>query len=297
MKLMCAAGVILFIMLAGFPPFQFATKQDWWYQKLQTGRHALFWKAHCRQAFFSDEAKDFMNKILEPVPEERITVEQILQHAWFTGSVLSDSELRDELSNRKRSVQAEKKKEKEALAKKNARGSRGVRGAKRSDDRSIVLMGEDGLPVSLPEMDFSGAFVGQGAVNLGADLASLGLFGPARVSAEPPVFDEKNNIECYTSFMSLTSPSAVLSTLSEVFQSAGIKSSKPEPYELRASIMTQNIGSVDFIVRVYLASAEENAATVVQFRKLRGDVLQFHTLYDELLTEIVDLVYIPEDQE
>ena len=29
-----SAGVIFFIMLAGFPPFQHANKQDWWFNKL-----------------------------------------------------------------------------------------------------------------------------------------------------------------------------------------------------------------------------------------------------------------------
>jgi serine/threonine protein kinase len=39
-----ACGVILFIMLAGFPPFQKPNVTDWWFQKLATNKHHLFWQ-------------------------------------------------------------------------------------------------------------------------------------------------------------------------------------------------------------------------------------------------------------
>ena len=38
-----AMGVILFIMLAGFPPFQQPSASDWWFQKLVQGKYSLFW--------------------------------------------------------------------------------------------------------------------------------------------------------------------------------------------------------------------------------------------------------------
>jgi len=67
-----ACGVILFIMFAGFPPFQSPKTTDWfsffvfslvaqlffeflvvnglfrWFHKLKNNRHDLFWRAHCR---------------------------------------------------------------------------------------------------------------------------------------------------------------------------------------------------------------------------------------------------------
>jgi serine/threonine protein kinase len=287
-----AAGVILFIMLAGFPPFQFATKQDWWFQKLQTGRHALFWKAHTRQAFFSEEAKDFINKILEPNPAERITIDQILEHNWFTGAVLSDSELHEELANRKREVSSQKKKEREAVARKNERGAGRARGAKRSEDRSILL-DEDSLPVSVPEMDYSGAFHAANAGPVGLDLASLGIGSP-RGDGVCPVFDEKNNIECYTTFNTAMAPASFLTMLSDLFTGAGIRYNRVGTFELRATIADQS-GGIDFVVRVYV-TPEDNPMTVVQFRRLKGDVLEFHALFEEFLTEISDVVFIPDDE-
>jgi len=286
-----AAGVILFIMLAGFPPFQFATRQDWWFSKLQEGKHALFWKAHCRQATFSEEAKDFINRILEPDPTQRITIDQILEHEWFTANVLSDSQLREELGNRKRALQKQKKKEREALARKSARGDGRVRGANRPEDRdrSILLMGEDDLPVSAPEMDFSGAFLAGDALNVDMGMASI--LSPRRVE-DAPVYDEKASIECYTSFNSLMRPTEMVEYLTDVLRSASVKYQKPNQFEIRANIMTQENGVIDFVARIY-ATPNEESNTLVQFRRIKGDVLKFHNIFEELLVEIAEVVYLP----
>lgn len=40
-----SAGVVLFIMLSGNPPFQYARVEDWWYGQLQFNPEQ-FWKAH-----------------------------------------------------------------------------------------------------------------------------------------------------------------------------------------------------------------------------------------------------------
>jgi serine/threonine protein kinase len=88
-----SCGVVLFIILAGFPPFQHAMANDWWFHKIMTNQHALFWEAHCRTAYFSPAAKDLLNKMLDPNPEQRITLDGIAEHEWFQGNVLEYAEL------------------------------------------------------------------------------------------------------------------------------------------------------------------------------------------------------------
>jgi len=51
-----SAGVILFITLAGFPPFQMAANSDWWFQRIRHKQYSLFWEAHLRSATFSPQA-------------------------------------------------------------------------------------------------------------------------------------------------------------------------------------------------------------------------------------------------
>ena len=45
-----SAGVVIFIMITGNPPFQLATRSDWWFNALATGNVERFWRAHMRSA-------------------------------------------------------------------------------------------------------------------------------------------------------------------------------------------------------------------------------------------------------
>jgi serine/threonine protein kinase len=54
-----AAGIILFIMFAGSPPFSKAVPGDAYYKLIATGKNDVFWKFHAKHKgnpnFFSPE--------------------------------------------------------------------------------------------------------------------------------------------------------------------------------------------------------------------------------------------------
>jgi serine/threonine protein kinase len=94
-----AAGIILFITYAGFPPFNDAISTDWWWNRLENGwkersggklldrkqewsKHGLFWAAHERSREFPTNLKDFLLKLLHPEPDQRPTIEQIRKENW-----------------------------------------------------------------------------------------------------------------------------------------------------------------------------------------------------------------------
>jgi len=111
-----AAGVILFIMLAGFPPFQNAVATDWWFDKLQKKKYKLFWMAHERTASFSPEAKEILQAMLAPTEATRLDINQVKTTDFFNAKHLTPKELKDELKRRKQEVDLLKQKENQSRA-------------------------------------------------------------------------------------------------------------------------------------------------------------------------------------
>jgi len=112
-----AAGVILFIMLAGFPPFQNANEKDWWFDKITKKKYKLFWMAHERTAQFSKTAKDLLVNMLAAKQTDRYDVHQVQQHAFWNLPCPDKNELASLLKDKKRYVDRQKEKEKMEAAK------------------------------------------------------------------------------------------------------------------------------------------------------------------------------------
>uniref|UniRef100_A0A9L0KCQ7 non-specific serine/threonine protein kinase n=1 Tax=Equus asinus TaxID=9793 RepID=A0A9L0KCQ7_EQUAS len=78
---MWAAGVILYILLCGFPPFRSPERdQDELFNVIQLGHFeflAPYWDN------ISDAAKDLVSRLLVVDPKKRYTAHQVLQHPWI----------------------------------------------------------------------------------------------------------------------------------------------------------------------------------------------------------------------
>nr|XP_020733363.1 serine/threonine-protein kinase DCLK3-like [Odocoileus virginianus texanus] len=78
---MWAAGVILYILLCGFPPFRSPERdQEELFNIIQLGRFeflAPYWDS------ISDAAKDLVSRLLVVDPKKRYTAHQVLQHPWL----------------------------------------------------------------------------------------------------------------------------------------------------------------------------------------------------------------------
>ncbi|ETW06221.1 CAMK/CAMK1 protein kinase, variant 2 [Aphanomyces invadans] len=87
-----SAGVITFILLAGYMPFHGTTQVEL-FARIKTADY------DCPDDLSAD-AQDFLTKMLVAAPSERYTVDQLLSHVWITGSVVPTYPLaktRDEL--------------------------------------------------------------------------------------------------------------------------------------------------------------------------------------------------------
>eukprot|EP00756_Hemistasia_phaeocysticola_P013777 Hpha_TRINITY_DN15298_c0_g9::TRINITY_DN15298_c0_g9_i1::g.68304::m.68304 len=70
-----SCGVILFVMLAGYLPFD-DPNMNALFNKIERGEYRM-------ARHFTDPVKDIISRMLVIEPEKRITLEQIIQHPWF----------------------------------------------------------------------------------------------------------------------------------------------------------------------------------------------------------------------
>jgi calcium/calmodulin-dependent protein kinase I len=76
---MWSFGIILYILLGGYPPF-YDTNNQTLYRKILKGAyqfHTEYWKE------VSEQAKDLISKLLVLDPAQRLTVDQALAHPWL----------------------------------------------------------------------------------------------------------------------------------------------------------------------------------------------------------------------
>lgn len=79
-----SAGVILYIMLTGFPPYDQASRTDQRFELIVSGR--LMEQLRNWDIFLSDEAGDLMQSMLQLDPRDRPSLAEVLAHPWVTNS-------------------------------------------------------------------------------------------------------------------------------------------------------------------------------------------------------------------
>ena len=90
---MWSLGVITYTLLCGYSPFRSENLPDL-IEECKQGRivfHDRYWRD------VSKEAKDFINRLLQPDPNRRATSEEALQDIWIVGDTATDHNILPEL--------------------------------------------------------------------------------------------------------------------------------------------------------------------------------------------------------
>lgn len=274
-----SAGVILFIMVAGFPPFARPHMSDWWFNKLATGKAHLFWQAHCRNATFSDEFKDLIERMLIVDPAKRATISDVAHHAWFKGPKMSDDQLYAELASRKRQVDEIKNREKHEKKIQNCGVEKTVDEATNAIFGEAVRDTDEELPTLVPQYHYREKKIDFSDFNDDEDV------GTKEQKGEAPLYPG-DAVPCYTQFRSKVSPAEALKRVEDTLAGFEGRFKVDGPnYRARAQI-TMAVGAVTMAVQVY-RDAEDK--TLLECRRLKGDSIQYRSVYFKLRSLLSDI--------
>ena len=94
-----ATGVVLFILMTGYPPFKSADSNDKWYQYIVKKDYQSFWRAH-RNSGLKKAETDLITRMLLYDFNTRISLEKIKLHPWYKEQVLEQKQLEQVLTMR-----------------------------------------------------------------------------------------------------------------------------------------------------------------------------------------------------
>jgi len=113
-----SAGVVLFILLTGYPPFEQAIKTDKWFNPLARGDVERFWKQHKGCGVDDPACQDLISKMMAYRAYKRPSIDEILKHPWVAGSkakVYDPKELWGVLRERHRSTRNQRRRDKKKM--------------------------------------------------------------------------------------------------------------------------------------------------------------------------------------
>jgi len=110
-----SAGVVLFILLTGYPPFEQAFKTDKWYKPLALENPERFWEQH-KGCGVKPEAREMLTGMLAYHPTRRSTIKDVLNSDWVQGKTHTPEELYKVLRKRHREARSRRKKDKKKMS-------------------------------------------------------------------------------------------------------------------------------------------------------------------------------------
>jgi len=242
-------GVILYVLLAGFLPFDEPTMSAL-FRKIKRAEYSF-------PSWFSNSAKDLLGKILVADPSQRMTISDIVQHPWFVVDegvfTSSGKALEAPVSDLEIKPSTE-------------------------DVAGAFDEGVDDDADADHDDDDEGAFKELNAFELitlvNRDLTLRHVF-------KSHTARQKHRT---TNFMSPQPAKAILATMQDLLKTKGceITHTNEASFVTKANLTTSR-GSIDLMLHIYGLAGGGNFVTI---RRLRGDIMKYSKFQAELLQAV-----------
>jgi len=131
-----SAGVVLFVMARGIPPFFTAKSDDRYFKIMAANRWDLYWKQHKRnsQKELDPAFMEMIEGVLCTEPANRWSAEQVMNCAWMQGPLPSEASIVTEMKDRKQKCDEEAAAERQKRATEKLQAGKGKKNYRGADD-------------------------------------------------------------------------------------------------------------------------------------------------------------------
>jgi len=257
-----SCGVVLFIMLVGYRPFEHAWREDKWYKPMCESNTKEFWRIH-GTVNIDDDSRELLNGMLTYRPKSRLTLQECLEHKWVVGhKVHSAKELKSALlekhkeSRRQRRLDKKKMRHLENSAKKRTRNIYNFPKNVREEASSSSM-----YSVSNKVKDVSTFMI---------KLPSVKTFVPTFLT----FFAWKKQLtEAYD---------AAFNVFNIAFKGKSRTTFRPNnPWEVKTIVkVSDGVSEQEFLVALYVCQIEGTEIVAFKFRRCLGDSITFARIWN-----------------
>jgi len=293
-------GVILYVLLAGFLPFDEPTMSAL-FRKIQKAEFSY-------PSWFSPPVKSLLNKILIPNPKQRVTLAQIRQDPWYNVGyeqeeaaakttdmhVESHDGAKPNLSASADDEAPPARNQSVDMSEAEENKTMGVTPSQQDMDRAIQEAStvDEGNPADKQQPRTMNAF---DLINMSGGMALNRMF---QSNGEKK---ENKSMRRNTHFTSSLPANELMERMKQVLvknMNAEIAQFDEQTYKMKASQLTQK-GEISMIIQVYVLATNKgedgnqranDGLHLVEVRRGRGDIFEYHQFHQRFAEEIKDLI-------
>ncbi|RLN45032.1 hypothetical protein BBJ28_00014644 [Nothophytophthora sp. Chile5] len=260
-------GVILYVLLAGFLPFDEPTMSAL-FRKIQKAEFSY-------PSWFTPRVKALLNRILIPDPETRISLKQIMCDEWFVNPNGADEQVAPAAGgDGAAAAESEAGQAPGATERMTLKPSQ-------ADLDAAILEHQDEINSAKKDKHDGGLKV-MNAFDL------INMCGGMALNRMFQSNDEKR-VKRSTQFTSTIPATSIMTRLTAHLESLNCEITVENASKVKAVLQTPK-GAVGVVIQIYMLA---DSLHLVEVRRGKGDIFEYHKFYSQLNGEMKDLIAAP----